>query len=145
MKFETKLPNEICPEIRTEMFVLSWQAEKSSPKISLDFSHRKFQISNRIPNQISPKISQTHFCRLGSPKKGLIGGNPSPKSERAPTPLRVHKTLILFWGEKIKGGLHEIGTSCPLGVLSPVCLDRFRQVWPSCRQETLDNCVSTIL
>ena len=29
-----------------------------------DFSHRRFQISNRIPNQISPKTSQTHFCRL---------------------------------------------------------------------------------
>ena len=48
--------------------MLSWQADKSSPKISSDFSNRKFQISNRIPHQISPKISQTHFCRLGSPK-----------------------------------------------------------------------------
>ena len=47
--------------------MLSWQVEKSSPQISPDFSHRRCQISNRIPNQISPKISQTHFCRLGSP------------------------------------------------------------------------------
>ena len=47
--------------------MLSWQEEKSSPKISPDFSHQRFQISNQIPNSISPKISQTHFCRLGSP------------------------------------------------------------------------------
>ena len=58
---------EICPEIHPDIFVLSWQVEQSSSKISPDFSHRKFQSSNRIPNQISPKISQTHFCRLGSP------------------------------------------------------------------------------
>ena len=64
--------SEICPEIRPEIFALSWQVEKSSPKISPDFSHRKFQNSNRIPNQISPKISQTHFCRLGSPNKNWL-------------------------------------------------------------------------
>ena len=48
--------------------MLSWQVEKSSSKISPDFSHRKFQISNRIPL----KISQTHFCRLGGPKESGV-------------------------------------------------------------------------
>ena len=31
------------------------------------FPSERFQISNRIPKQISSKFSQTHFCRLGSP------------------------------------------------------------------------------
>ena len=46
--------------------MLSWQVEKSSPQISPDFSHRIFQVSNRTHNQISPILSETHFCRLGS-------------------------------------------------------------------------------
>ena len=68
--------SEICskfaPKLTPKCFVLSWQVEKSSPKISPDFSHRKCQISNRNPNQISPKISQTHFCSLGSPNKSFL-------------------------------------------------------------------------
>ena len=36
----------------------SWQVEKASPHISPDFLHRRFQISNRISNQIPPEISQ---------------------------------------------------------------------------------------
>ena len=67
--------------------MLSWQVEKSSPKISPDFSHRKFQISNRISNQISPKISQTHFCKRGSPNHSsyhLQGPQPGfPKTAAA--------------------------------------------------------------
>ena len=52
--------------------MLSWQVEKSSPQISPDLTHRRFQISIRIPNQISPKISQTYFRRLGSPNVMVI-------------------------------------------------------------------------
>ena len=48
--------------------MLSWQVEESSPQISPDFSHRKFQISNRIPNQISPKIN----FRAGSWQNGFF-------------------------------------------------------------------------
>ena len=69
-KSETMFPKfspKFAPKFAPKFFVLSWQVEKSSPKTSPDLSHRKFQISNRIPDQISPKISQTHFCRLGSP------------------------------------------------------------------------------
>ena len=68
-KFETKFPKfspKFAPKFAPKFFGLSWLVEKSSPKISPDFSHQKFQMSNRIPNQISPKISQTHFCRLAA-------------------------------------------------------------------------------
>ena len=51
--------------------VLSWQVEQSSQKTSPAFSRGRFQISNRIPNQISPNFSQTHFCRLGSPNRNI--------------------------------------------------------------------------
>ena len=70
-KSETKFPKispKFAPKFAPKFFALSWQVEKSSPKISPDFPHRKLQ----IPNRISPKISQTHFCRLGSPKCSLL-------------------------------------------------------------------------
>ena len=66
-KYSPKFAPKVAPKFSPKFPVLSWQEEKSSPQISPHFSHRRFQSSNRIPNQISPKISQTHFCRLGSP------------------------------------------------------------------------------
>ena len=42
--------------------VLSWQVEKSSPQISPDLSHQRFQNSNQIAQK-----STTHFCRHGNP------------------------------------------------------------------------------
>ena len=65
-KFDPKFAPKFAPKIAPKISVLPWQVEEASPQISPDFSHRRFQISNRIPNQISPKTSQTHFCRLGS-------------------------------------------------------------------------------
>ena len=58
--------SEICSEIRPEIRPAGRKILK--PNFTR-FCHRRFQISNRIPNQISPKISQTHFRwpRLGSP------------------------------------------------------------------------------
>ena len=60
--------SEICPEILPEIS-RAFLAGRNvlPPKTSQHFSRRRFQISNRIPNQISPKTSLTHFCRLGSP------------------------------------------------------------------------------
>ena len=73
-KFEMKFPKfsprfapKFAPKFSPNIFVLAWQVEKFSPQISPDFSHWRFQISNRIPNQVSPRISQTYFRRLGSP------------------------------------------------------------------------------
>ena len=36
------------PKIRPKFLALSWQVGKSYPQISLDISHRRFQISNKI-------------------------------------------------------------------------------------------------
>ena len=91
-KFETKFPKfspKFAPKFAPKCFVLSWQVEESSPKISPDVSHRKFQVSNRIPNQISPKISKTHFCRLGSPKN-LESSQPSKHASPYPQPIPDH-------------------------------------------------------
>ena len=126
---------KFAPKFDPKFFVLSWHVEKSSPQISPDFSHRRFQISNRIrlsnftknspcrkrgeakgdrqksdqnrqkrwqkgyqkvtetekkwpiPFCVRPfaaqwKISQTHFCRLGSPKTSSknLPSAPGPKS-----------------------------------------------------------------
>ena len=107
-KFETKLPKispKFAPRFELNLFVLSWQAEKSSPKISLDFcsiGNFKFQIEFQI--KFHQKCHKRTSAGLAALKKGWIGGDPSPKKERAPTPLRAHKTLILFWGQKMKGG-----------------------------------------
>ena len=64
--------SEIRPGIRFESFRAHLAGRKVLPPNFTRFSHRRIQISNRIRNQISPKTSQTHFCRLGSPK-GLEG------------------------------------------------------------------------
>ena len=40
-KFSPKFAPKFAPEFAPKCFVLSWQVEKSSPKISPDFSHRK--------------------------------------------------------------------------------------------------------
>ena len=57
------------PEILSEISRTFLAGRKVLPKISPDLSHPRFQISSRIPNQISPTILQAHFCRLGSPKE----------------------------------------------------------------------------
>ena len=82
LKFSPKFALKFAPKFAPKFFVLSWQVEKSSPKISPDFSHRKFQISNRIPNQISPINSQTHICRLGSSNQKV-----TEKEREWPTPF----------------------------------------------------------
>ena len=75
-KFETKFPKfspRFAPKFapKCQNFPTFPARPKSPPPNFTSFSHR-LQISNRIPNQISPKMSQTHFCRLGSPKKILV-------------------------------------------------------------------------
>ena len=72
---------EFAPKFSPKFLVRSWQVEKSSPQISPDSSHRRFRISNRIPNQILQKNSQTYSCRLGSLKSWdvlLLSGLPKP-------------------------------------------------------------------
>ena len=49
---------EICPEIRRKISLAFLAGRKVLPQISPRFSHRRFQISNQFPNQISPKIPQ---------------------------------------------------------------------------------------
>ena len=81
--------------------MLSWQVEKSSLQISLDFCHQNFQVSNRIPNQISPKKSQTHFCRLGSPRNGVEhfqnGLNLSGRYSREWSECVQHSPVLAKW------------------------------------------------
>ena len=60
--------SEICSEIRPEI-LRAFLAGKTvlTPNFT-GFFPSEISNSNRIPNQISPNISQTHFCRLGRPK-----------------------------------------------------------------------------
>ena len=62
MKIGTKFPKHFA-EIRPECLVLSWQVEKSDPKISPDISH---EISNAKSN-FTENLTM-HFCRHGNPK-----------------------------------------------------------------------------
>ena len=62
----SEICSEIRPKIHPEIFRAFLAGRKFLPQNFTKFSPSEIQISNRIPNQISPKISQTAFCRLGS-------------------------------------------------------------------------------
>ena len=64
-----KFAPKFAPKCSPKYPVLSWQVEKSSPKISPAFSHPRFQISNRIPNQVSPKCHKHTSAGLAALRK----------------------------------------------------------------------------
>ena len=70
---ESEICSEICsqirPEIRPEMFRAFLAGRKVLPQNFTTFSHRRFQISNRIPNQISQKIHKHTSAGLAAPMK----------------------------------------------------------------------------
>ena len=89
-KFAPKFASKFSPKFP----VLSWQVEKSSPQISPDFSIGDFKSNSKSNftqnftntllqawqpynklSGISQKISQTHFCRLGSPTTNSQGSS----------------------------------------------------------------------
>ena len=84
-----KFSPKLAPKFAPKFFGLSWRVEKSSPKCHQVFPS-EILISRRSPNQISPKISQTHFCRLGSPNKSS---------------LKEERWVILTLGQKVGPGV----------------------------------------
>ena len=74
-KFETKFPNispKCSPKFGPEFLVLfCWQAEKSCPQISPNFSHQILQISNRILQKLHNVLLRQTVLREGVNREKL--------------------------------------------------------------------------
>ena len=96
-KFSPKFAPKIRPEIRPEIFRAFLAGRRVLPQnFHNNFHIMKFQISNRIPNQSSPKISQTHFCRLGSPNILSKNSGVSLAKNRLKLAKKTPKDRFLF-------------------------------------------------
>ena len=106
VKFETKFPKfspkvapKFPPKFAPIFFVLCWQVEKSSPKISPDFSHRKFQISNRILNLIHQRFHKHTSAGLAAPtifrRKRFLGFF---------SVSSAYRDMCFFWQQRCKCG-----------------------------------------